>query len=160
MAEPARSPLRPLACQLATGFGLGLLPKAPGSFGALAALPPAWLLVAAGGKGLLLAALGAVTLLGLWASWHYMAVVRRHDPAAIVIDEVAGQWLSLLPAPLDPGAYLAAFLLFRLFDIAKPWPVGWLDRRVQGPIGVVIDDLAAGLYAALALMLATRCLGS
>jgi len=71
------------------------------------------------------------------------------DPGAIVIDEVAAQWLVLLPVPLDPLSYAVAFLLFRLFDIWKPWPVGWLDRRVHGGLGIMLDDLLAAVYAVL-----------
>ena len=70
----------------------------------------------------------------------------RYD-GRIVIDEVAGQWLALIPLPLDPGLYLLAFLAFRLFDILKPWPVGWADRRLPGAFGIMADDLLAGLYA-------------
>ena len=70
-----------------------------------------------------------------------------HDPGAIVIDEVAGQWLTLAVAPLDPLAYLLGFVLFRIADVLKPWPASWLDRRVGGAFGVMIDDVAAAAYA-------------
>jgi phosphatidylglycerophosphatase A len=68
-----------------------------------------------------------------------------------VIDEIAGQWLVLVPAPLDPLAYTLAFLLFRFFDIWKPWPVRWADRRVKGGLGIMLDDLLAAVYAAALL---------
>jgi len=74
----------------------------------------------------------------------------------VVIDEVAGQWLTLLVAPPDLLLYLAGFLLFRLFDIRKPWPVSWADQSLPGGLGVMVDDLLAGLYAALFLYGATR----
>ena len=93
----------------------------------------------------------AVFWLGLWAADRYMRAVGVHDPGAIVVDEVAGQWLTLAVAPLDPLAYLAGFLLFRVFDVLKPWPAGWLDRRVGGAFGVMIDDIAAAAYAGGAL---------
>ena len=71
-----------------------------------------------------------------------------------MIDEVAAQWVVLLPAPLDPLPYAAAFLLFRIFDIWKPWPVGWADRRVHGGFGIMLDDLLAAVYAVLVFLFA------
>ncbi|HJU17057.1 MAG TPA: phosphatidylglycerophosphatase A, partial [Stellaceae bacterium] len=71
-------------------------------------------------------------------------------PGAVVIDEVAGQLLALVPAPRTPAAYALAFLLFRLFDIKKPWPVGWVDRRIGGGFGIMLDDALAAVYAVLA----------
>ena len=74
-------------------------------------------------------------------------VSATEDPGAIVIDEVAGQWLVLVAAPLDPLAYALAFLLFRIFDIWKPWPVRWADRHVKGGLGIMLDDILAAIYA-------------
>ena len=105
------------------GSACGLLPWAPGSWASLAALPLAWLLMAAGGLWLLLAAALVVFLVGIWAAERYMAAVGIHDPTAVVIDEIAGQWLTLCVAPLDPLAYALGFVLFRIFDVLKPWPV-------------------------------------
>jgi phosphatidylglycerophosphatase A len=139
------------ATLLATWFGAGRLPWAPGTWGSLFALPFAWLLLALGGPWLLLLATALVFALGLWASDRYMKAVGLHDPGAIVIDEVAGQWLTLAIAPLDPLAFLLGFVLFRVADVLKPWPAGWLDRRVGGAIGVMIDDVAAAAYAGGAL---------
>ena len=136
-----------LATWLATWFGAGRLPWAPGTWGSLAALPLAWLLLALGGPWLLLIAVALVFVLGLWASDRYMKAVGLHDPGAIVIDEVAGQWLTLAIAPLDPLAFLVGFVLFRIADVFKPWPASWLDRRVGGAFGVMIDDVAAAVYA-------------
>jgi phosphatidylglycerophosphatase A len=136
---------------LATWGGTGRLPYAPGSWASLSALPLAWLLVAAGGPWLLLAATLVVFLVGIWAAERYMAAVGIHDPTAVVIDEIAGQWLTLCVVPLDPAAYAIGFFLFRVFDVLKPWPVSWLDRRVGGGFGVMIDDIGAGLYAGAAL---------
>ena len=76
---------------------------------------------------------------------------RSKIPASVVIDEVAGQWLVLLAAPRDPLAWVLAFLLFRIFDIWKPWPVRWADRDIAGGLGVMLDDLLAAVYAALVL---------
>jgi phosphatidylglycerophosphatase A len=136
-----------IASWSATWFGAGLLPWAPGTWGSLVALPLAWLLMATGGALLLLAAAVLVFALGLWAADRYMKAVGVHDPGAIVIDEVAGQWLTLAVAPLDPLAYLLGFVLFRIADVLKPWPANWLDRRVGGAFGVMIDDVAAAVYA-------------
>ncbi len=147
---PAPSPWLPSSL-LATWFGAGLLPWAPGTWGSLAALPFGvalfWL---SGPLGLLLAA-AAVFGLGLWAAQAYEQVAAVKDPGAIVIDEVAGQWIALIPAGLNPPAVLLAFLLFRVFDVAKPWPVGWADRHLKGALGIMADDVIAGLYAAAVL---------
>jgi len=149
---PAPSPWLPSSL-LATWFGAGLLPGAPGTWGSLAALPfgvgLAWL----GGPLALAAASAGVFLIGLWAAQHYERVTAIKDPGPIVIDEVAGQWLTLLPASLDPWALnpwavALAFLLFRFFDVMKPWPVRWADRRLKGSFGVMADDVVAAAYAA------------
>ena len=97
----------------------------------------------------MLAAVVAVAALGIWASDVYVRRSGIQDPSAIVIDEVAGQWLALVALPVDPLAYFLGFALFRLFDIAKPWPVSWADRHVAGGLGVVLDDLLAGALAGL-----------
>jgi phosphatidylglycerophosphatase A len=153
----AARPNRP-ALWLATWFGAGLLPKAPGTWGSLVALPFAWGLVWWGGPWLLLTAATMVFGLGLWAAGRYMQAVGVHDPGAVVIDEVAAQWLTLCVAPLNPLAYLLGFILFRIADVLKPWPANWLDRRVGGALGVMVDDLAAALYAGAALWLIARWL--
>ena len=137
---------------LATWFGVGLLPRAPGSWGSLAALPLAWVIHGAfGWQGLALAA--AVTFsVGIWASNRFMARTDLGpDPAPVVIDEVAGQFLTLLAVEPDLVLYGAGFLLFRAADIIKPWPASWADRHVKGGFGVMLDDVFAALYAALAL---------
>ena len=101
---------------------------------------------------MLLAAL-AVLGLGLWASHRYMAAYGVHDPGAIVIDEVVGQWLTLALLPVTPTAYLLGFVLFRITDMVKPWPARWIDRTMADALGVMLDDVVAGIYAgALALL--------
>ncbi len=135
--RPALPFFRPVTL-VATWFGVGLIRRAPGTWGSLAALPCAVGLQFLGGPWLLAGATGLVSLAGVWASG---------DPGAVVVDEVAGQWLALLPLPLDLWWYAAAFALFRLFDIAKPWPIGWLDKNLHGGRGIMADDLAAGLAA-------------
>ena len=145
----------PFAKLLATWFGAGLLPKAPGTWGSLAALPFAWVIASWGGETALAAAVIAVFLIGWWASAVYVKAANAEDPSEVVIDEVAGQWLTLLVVPPHPLYYAAGFLLFRLFDIRKPWLVGWVDEHVGGGLGVMLDDIVAGLMAAAVLYAAT-----
>jgi phosphatidylglycerophosphatase A len=137
---------------LVTVFGVGLLPLAPGSWGSLVAMPFGWLLMQAGGWGLLLAAAIAVAAAGWIASDWYVKVTGREDPPEIVIDEVAAQWLALTVVPLTLQAYVVAYFVFRLFDTFKPWPASWADGEVEGGAGVMLDDLFAGGYALLTLV--------
>lgn len=144
---------------IATVFGVGLLRPAPGTWGSLAALPLAWAVHQVGGFPVFAMATVAVFVLGWWATTEATRGAADHDPSEIVIDEVAGQWIALWPVSfgawfvdaaflaLWPG-WLAAFALFRLFDIWKPGPVGWADRR-HDALGVMLDDVIAGLLAAL-----------
>jgi phosphatidylglycerophosphatase A len=136
---------------LGTGFGVGFLPIAPGSWASLAALPVAWAMVRIWGVLGLTAAAGIAFAVGWWA----VAIVTKagggKDPPEIVIDEVAGQWLVLVPTPPDPLAYSLAFLLFRIIDIWKPWPVRWADRHVKSGLGIMLDDLLAASYAVIVL---------
>ncbi len=137
---------------LVTWFGSGWLPWAPGTWGSLAALPFAWLIVTYGGLGAL--ALAAIVLFGVgcWAADIAVRETQTKDPGWIVIDEVVGQWLTLLAAPAGFLGYAAAFLLFRLFDIWKPWPIGLADQRLEGGFGVMADDVLAAIYAAIILV--------
>lgn len=144
---------------IATWFGAGLLRPAPGTWGTLAALPFAWALHQTGGFAALAAATLAVSLLGWWAATVETRDSADPDPSEIVVDEVAGMWLALWPVSLGaqmmgadilrlwPG-WVVAFLAFRLFDIWKPGPVGWADR-LHNPLGLMLDDLIAGVFAAL-----------
>jgi phosphatidylglycerophosphatase A len=147
---------------IATLFGVGLLRPGPGTWGSAAALPLFWALHAVGGLILALVAIAAVIPLGFWAVRAETSGATEEDPGEIVIDEVAGQWIALLPVSwgatvagadilaLWPG-WIAGFALFRLFDIWKPWLVGRADR-MGGPAGVMLDDIVAGLFAALGTM--------
>jgi phosphatidylglycerophosphatase A len=147
------------AALLATAGGIGLLPLMPGTWGSLAALPCAWAICALAGQAGLAAAALLVFLMGTWASAAVARASGHQDPQFIVVDEVAAQWLVLVPAPLDWRAYLAAFLLFRVFDIWKPWPVRAIERRVAGGLGVMLDDVAAALYAILLLSIGEGVFG-
>jgi phosphatidylglycerophosphatase A len=148
---------------VATFLHVGHLRPAPGTWGSLAALPVAWALHMAGGPILL--ALGVVVSFASgWLATHLETKGKdNHDPSEIVIDEVAGQWLAFLPVSIGaahagvaltalwPG-WIVAFLAFRLFDIWKPGPIGWADRRGDA-LGVMLDDILAGVAAALCVML-------
>ena len=137
---------------LATWFGSGLLPCAPGTWGSLAALPFAYAITVTGGPWALFAAAILIFLAGLWASGVYATAHGIHDPGQVVIDEVAGQWLTLVPLALTPMAldpifFGIAFAAFRVFDVLKPWPVSYFDRNLPGAWGIMADDIAAGVYA-------------
>ena len=147
------------ALVLATWFGAGFAPKAPGTWGSLAALPFAWGIAALIGSWALVPAAALLFLVGWAASNRVVAVSRSSDPQIIVVDEVVGQWLTLAVTPPDPLAYALGFLFFRAADILKPWPAGWADRRVKGGLGVMLDDALAALYSAALLWLALRLLG-
>ena len=150
------------AALLATFGGVGLLRPAPGTWGSLAALPAAWAVHALVGPWGLLVATGIVAAVGIPAIARYQEEMGVHDPSSAVIDEVAGQWIALLPVvfgaaragaevlSLWPG-WIAAFVLFRLFDIWKPGPVGWADRKGTAA-SVMADDLFAGLFAAVGVV--------
>lgn len=132
---------------IAAGFGAGFSPKAPGTVGSLAALLPWWFLLRDLPWPAYLAVLVATFALGCWAA-HW--VIRRtgiEDPSVVVWDEYVGMWIALFAAPAGWEWLLAAFVLFRIFDIAKPWPVSWADRKLHGGFGAMLDDAFAGLYA-------------
>lgn len=138
---------------LATWFGCGYFPWGPGTIGSLAALAIAvvlhWYLQSGRLTMLLLTAL--LLLPGIWAATRTARLLGKKDPGIVVVDEVLGQWITLAGATVwNTKGLLAGFLLFRLFDIWKPWPVRRLERLPEG-IGIVADDLAAGVYGALIL---------
>ncbi len=138
---------------LATWFGCGFLKPAPGTWGSAAAIPFGLIIFDIGGLAGLMIAIALVSLAGIWAAEQFNRSTSSHDSGLIVIDEVAGQWVALLPAlhlsGFDPFWIGLSFLLFRIFDIFKPWPVSVLDKKVSGGLGVMADDLAAGIYAGL-----------
>jgi phosphatidylglycerophosphatase A len=147
---------------IATVFGAGLLKPAPGTWGSAAGLVLAYPLMALTGPTGLFCGFVAVTALGVWASEIYARQSRLTDPSEVVIDEVAGLWFTLLFTPFTPVGWILAFALFRLFDIWKPWPISVVDRRIKGGVGIMLDDLLAGLLAAVvvfALALVSARLG-
>lgn len=141
---------------IASGFGSGLSPIAPGTAGSLAALVP-WFALRELPLPWYALVIAFAFALGVWASNIVIAKLRVQDPGVIVWDEFVGQWIALAPLLALPRGWpwiLAGFALFRLFDIWKPWPVSWADRRVQGGLGVMLDDVLAGVYAAILLGMA------
>ena len=150
---------------IATVFGIGLLRPAPGTWGSAVAVPLGYLLHAMFGFPIFLLATVAVFFVGWWATASATAGKADHDPSEIVIDEIVGQWIALLPisaglwhAGVDawvfpwPG-WVTAFVMFRVFDIWKPGPVGWADQK-HTALGVMLDDVIAGLLAAVVVLLA------
>lgn len=137
---------------LALGFGSGLSPVAPGTFGTLAAVPLVALLLWAGNLYLLAFVLVG-SVLGVYLCGKTADDIGHHDHAAIVWDEVVGYGITLLWAPLHWQTLLLGFVLFRLFDIVKPWPIRWLDKTVHGGVGIMLDDIMAGIAALISLQL-------
>lgn len=141
--------------RLATCFGIGWTPLAPGTAASLAALPFGVLLVLLGWQALALFAVAA-TFIGIGACGAYAKRIGVKDPSECVIDEVAGQWIALLPiAAVAPDVlawrpYVAGFLLFRAFDMGKPWPIRAFER-LPGGFGIMMDDVVAGVFAGLVL---------
>jgi len=140
---------------LAFGFGSGLAPKAPGTFGTLAAVP-LYLLLNQLSFGYYLVALIAAFALGIWICERTAEALGVHDHGGIVWDEFVGFWLTMFLAPPGWQWIVVGFLLFRLFDVLKPFPIGWLDRRVQGGLGIMLDDAVAGSFAWLCLQVVVR----
>jgi phosphatidylglycerophosphatase A len=141
-----------LFMSIATGLGLGYAPFAPGTFGTMLALPIYFLLRHLP-LPLYFAVLATLIIVAVLAAGAAEKIIDRPDPGEVVIDEVVGMLVAMIAIPAHPLAWLLAFGLFRFFDIVKPWPVGYLDRHFHGGLGIVMDDLAAGLYAFLALQL-------
>jgi len=146
------------AALVATGLGVGRLPLAPGTWASLAAFAPGAALIAVGGAAALIAGIVVATALAFWS----ITIIDRagdKDPRTVVIDEVVGQWLALLPVAAMPILWPIAFVAFRVFDVAKPWPISWADRRLPGALGVMADDGLAGVAAAVVTALVALLLG-
>jgi phosphatidylglycerophosphatase A len=143
---------------LAFGFGSGLSPRAPGTAGTVAALPLAVLLVQLPLLAGLLVVIAAFVI-GIYLCEVTGRELGVHDHGGIVWDEFVGMWLVLLFVPFHWTWWLAAFVLFRVFDIIKPWPIQWLDKHVRGGFGVMLDDLLAAIYALAPLLAVLWWLG-
>jgi phosphatidylglycerophosphatase A len=151
--EHRRALLATPAGWLACGFGSGLAPMAQGTFGSLAAILP-WLLLRQYSLPLNLVVIVIGFAVGVWACEIAGRALRVDDHRSLVWDEFIGQWIALLPALLAPWwTVVLGFALFRLFDVWKPWPIRYLDRHLKGGLGVMADDVVAGVFAAAVLKL-------
>lgn len=137
---------------LAFGFGAGLSPRAPGTVGTLAALPLYWL-IQDWPLPAYLAWLVLTFALGVYLCGRSAEMLGVHDHPGIVWDEMVGLWLTLLLAPSGWFWIVTGFVLFRFFDIVKPWPISWADKKVAGGFGIMLDDILAGLLALAGLQL-------
>jgi phosphatidylglycerophosphatase A len=135
---------------LAFGFGAGLAPRAPGTFGTLVAIP-LYLALAPLPMAVYLAITALLFGFGVWLCGRVARDLGVHDHGGIVWDEIVGLLITMAAGYAGFASLAAGFILFRLFDIWKPWPIGWLDRQVHGGFGIMLDDAVAGLYAALLL---------
>ena len=134
-----------------TWFWLGLLRPGPGTWGSFGALLVAVLATINFGPFALPVLTLVLLPIAFWAISHYQKTTHSHDASEIVVDEVIGIWIALCFVPADVLLYVLGFVLFRLFDILKPWPVGWADRELKGATGVLADDVLAGIMAAAVL---------
>lgn len=151
-----------LARAIGTVIGVGYIRPAPGTWGSLVALPYGWMLHVIGGLPLLVLGILVAFFKGWWATAKMTEGADNHDPSEIVVDELVGQWIAILPLSyaawsmdisilaMWPG-WIAAFVLFRFFDITKLGPVGWADR-MDTPLGVMLDDVIAGVFAAFGVL--------
>ena len=142
---------------IAFGFGSGLSPFAPGTIGTLVAIPLWWLL-AQTPSWLYIAVTLLLTIVGCWICGESAHRLGVHDHGGIVWDEIVGFLITMIAVPVGWVWMLAGFLLFRFFDIAKPWPARWFDTRVENGIGIVMDDVVAGIYACAVLQAAAIAL--
>jgi phosphatidylglycerophosphatase A len=137
---------------LAFGFGTGLAPIAPGTFGSLPGVLLAWFTL---GQGLpvQIGIAAVISLVGIYLCGESARRIGVHDHGGIVWDEICGMYVTLLVAPPTVVGWVLAFVLFRFMDIVKPWPIRDLDHRLAGGLGIMLDDLVAALYAAILLAL-------
>ena len=151
---PFRNPIQ----FLAFGFGSGLSPKAPGTAGTLAAVPIYWFIAdwPLAWYALFILVTG---LLGIWICGAASRQLGVHDHGGIVWDEFVGYWITMWAVPVDWVWIIAGFLVFRVYDIAKPWPIRTLDRQVKGGFGIMVDDILAGVMACITLHIALAVVG-
>ncbi len=145
---------------LATWFGIGNAPIAPGTFASLLSLPLGYIIHNAFGSLMLGIISMFVFVGGIWITDLYIEMNQSadKDPKEVVIDEVAGQWLMLAFMPPTLFGYALAFLLFRFFDIIKPWPISWLDKNFKNGFGVMVDDIAAAVFGIITYFLINELL--
>ncbi len=132
---------------LAFGLGSGLSPKAPGTMGTIAALPIYWFFLQDLSLAMYLLVLVLTSLIGIYLCDKTAKDLKVHDHGGIVFDEWVGMWITLLLVPQGWQWLLLAFVLFRFFDIVKPWPIKYFDEKVAGGLGIMLDDIVAGIIA-------------
>ena len=137
---------------IACGFGTGAAAVAPGTFGTLIGIPAYWFMQPLD-TGYYIAVLTALFVFGVWICERVAQALQVHDHPGIVWDEVVGYLVTMMFAPSGWVWWVAGFVLFRVFDIFKPWPIKFFDLRVPGGLGIMIDDVLAGIYAGLCLLL-------
>jgi phosphatidylglycerophosphatase A len=135
---------------VAVGFGSGLANKAPGTFGTLAAIPFYYFMSFLSVESYI-AIIVLSSALGIWICHITSRDMGAHDHKAIVWDEFVGYWITMLMVPFSIQWAIVGFILFRFFDILKPYPISWLDKKVHGGFGIMIDDIVAGIFAGLVL---------
>lgn len=140
---------------IAFGFGSGLLPKAPGTFGTLCAIP---IFIMIGGLGMLhyITIVCVMAFCGIWICDNATKKLGVHDHPGIVWDEIVGLLVTMVAGSVSFASIAMGFLLFRLFDIVKPWPIGRIDKELEGGLGIMLDDVLAGVYAALCLAFVSK----
>tara|TARA_Y100000766_G_C18622042_1_gene466546 strand:- start:200 stop:673 length:474 start_codon:yes stop_codon:yes gene_type:complete len=136
-----------------TWFYLGTFKYFPGTIGSIASLPFAALIVNYGGNYLLIFFTIIFFFIGVKISDKYSKLINKKDPSEIVIDEVVGQWLVLIFVPLDIKLYILALVIFRFFDIFKPWPIKLLEKKYDGGFGIMVDDILAAIYSVITLLM-------
>jgi len=141
-----------LIMALATGMYVGRIPAAPGTWGSLAALIP-WLFIRNLSLPIYVMILAGLFIVGFFVAGSAEKILNSPDSGCIVIDEILGIFITLTAAPNHPGAWLLGFFLFRVFDILKPFPVSWFDQHIHGGLGIMLDDVMAGLYSLASLHL-------
>lgn len=139
-----------LIMAIATGLYSGYLPKAPGTWGSAVGLLLYYFLHAVT-LPTYLVTVGVLLVLGFFTAGAAEKILDRKDPGCVVIDEIVGLLITLTGAPPSPLAWLLGFGLFRFFDIVKPFPVRWIDKKIQGGVGIMLDDVVAGVYGFLVL---------
>jgi len=143
---------------IATGAYSGYLPKAPGTWGSAVGVL-IWLVIGRMELHSYLMVVGVLFIVGVCCAGAAEKIIDRCDPRPVVIDEIIGQLIALTAVPFHPVVVISGFLLFRFFDILKPFPANWIDRHLHGGLGIVLDDVVAGLYAWLLLQLGLRLCG-
>jgi len=143
---------------IATGAYSGYLPKAPGTWGSMVGVA-LWFWLRSLPLAPYLCVVAGILIIGTIAAGAAEKIVDHGDPGLVVIDEIVGQLIALAAVPAEPLWVILGFVFFRIFDILKPFPVGWLDGHIHGGLGIMLDDVVAGLYALLVVQLGLRFFG-